>query len=316
MSTMATTSATGTLDHGPAAASALPPASLPPVGSRRLRWRQARAAFALEMRRLLTGGSGLALALFGGLPVAVVTCWVVVANVWISRQAAAGRPAEFADMADATVVFAALYRSFALAMIAFFACLMVFLNLVRRELRDRSLHYFFLSPVRREVVVAGKYAAGVAATFLVLGLSVALSHLLMYLPFLRLARPEVTRFFLSGPGFGHLAAYVGITLLATIGYGAVFLAISVHFKNPVLPALAVYGWEWLHFLLPPMLKKLAVIHYLGALVPVPVSEGPFALIGEQPPVWLALGGLLAFSAVLLALTMRRVRKMEVLYGED
>jgi hypothetical protein len=74
----------------------------------------------------------------------------------------------------------------------------------------------------------------------------------MYVPFLRLARPEVERFFLSGPGFAHLAAYVGITLLATIGYGAVFLAISVHVKNPVLPALAVYGWEWLHFLLPSL----------------------------------------------------------------
>lgn len=311
-----TTSPAGTVGHGPAAAATLPSPSLPPVGSPGLRWRQARAACALELRKLLTGGSGLALALFGGLPVGLVTCWVIVANIWISRQAATGGSNEFADMADATVVFAAVYRTFALTMIAFFACMMVFLNLVRREMRDRSLHYFFLSPVRREVVVAGKYAAGVAATFLVLGLSVALSHLMMYAPFLRLARPEVERFFLSGPGSGHLAAYVGITLLATVGYGAVFLAISVHFKNPILPALAVYGWEWLHFLMPPMLKKLSVIHYLGALVPVPVSEGPFALIGEQPPAWLALTGLLAFSAVLLALTMRRVRTMEVLYGED
>lgn len=315
MSTMTTTGPTGALDRG-GSAGMLPSASLPPVGSRRLRWRQARAAFGLEMRRLLTGGSGLALALFGSLPVGLVACWVVVANVWISRQAAAGGAVEFADMADATVIFATLYRSFALAMIAFFACLMVFLNLVRREMRDRSLHYFFLSPVRREVVVAGKYAAGVAATFLVLGLSVAISHLLMYVPFLRLARPEVERFFLSGPGLGHFAAYVGIALLATIGYGAVFLAISVHFKNPIVPALAVYGWEWLHFLLPPVLKKLSVVHYLSALLPVPVSEGPFALIGEQPPAWMALGGLLLFSAALLALTMRRVKRMEVIYGED
>lgn len=299
------------------AAARSPAVFLPATGGARLRWTQLRAAFSLELRKLLSGGSGIALALFGGLPVALVACWVAVAHLWISRRIAAGEVAgDFANVADATLVFAALYRGFALAMIAFFACLMVFLNLVRREMRDRSLHYFFLSPVRREVVVAGKYAAGVAATFLVLGLSVAISHLLMYVPFLRLARPEVERFFLSGPGLGHFAAYVGIALLATIGYGAVFLAISVHFKNPIVPALAVYGWEWLHFLLPPMLKKLSVIHYLAALVPVPVSDGPFALIGEQPPAWLALGGLLAVSAVLLALTMRRVRRMEVLYGED
>ena len=59
-----------------------------------------------------------------------------------------------------------------------------------------------------------------------------------------------------------------------------------------------------------------VIHYLTALVPVPVSEGPLALVGDKPPAWLAITGLLAFAAVLLALTMRRVRTMEVLYGED
>ena len=310
-----TTGAADALASGGVAAR--PSTPLPAVGSRRLRWAQTRAAFALEARKLLTGGSGVALALFGGLPVALVTCWVIVANVLISRQIRSGNvDGDFANLADATVVFAALFRGFALAMIVFFACMMVFVNLVRRELRDRSLHYYFLAPVRREVVLAGKYAAGVAATFLVLGLSVGLSHLLIYLPFLRVARNEVERFFLAGPGFAHLAGYLGITLLATIGYGAVFLALSVHVKNPVLPALAVYGWEWLHFLMPPMLKKLSVIHYLGALVPVPVDEGPFALVGEQPPAWLALGGLLAFSAVLLALTMRRVRRMEVVYGED
>ena len=292
--------------------------NLPPAGSRTLRWRQGRAAFALEVRKLLTGGSGVALALFGGLPVALVTCWVIVANILLSQKLgqAGVEAADFADVADATQMFAILYRSFALTMIVFFACMLVFLNLLRRELRDKALHYYFLAPVRREVVAAGKYVAGVAATFLVLGVSVALSYLLTFVPFLRIAGGEVERFFLSGTGIGHLAAYVGVTLLATIGYGAVFLALSVHFKNPVLPALAVYGWEWLHFLLPPVLKKLSVVHYLSALLPVPVSEGPFALIGELPPAWMALGGLLLFSAVLLALTMRRVARMEVIYGED
>lgn len=282
----------------------------------RLRWEQTRAVFALELRKLLTGGSGIALILFGALPVVLVGCWAAVALVLATRGNIGAELAEVADIADATVIFAALYRAFALSMIAFFACLVVFLNLIRRELRDRSLHYYFLAPARREVVVAGKYAAGVTATFLVLGTSIGLSHLLVYAPFLRLARQDVERFFLTGPGFAHLAGYLGVMLLATIGYGAVFLALSVYVKNPMLPALAVYGWEWLHFLLPPMLKKLSVIHYLTALVPVPVSEGPFALVGESPPPWLALLGLLTFSAVLVTLAMYRVRRMEVLYGED
>jgi ABC-type transport system involved in multi-copper enzyme maturation permease subunit len=288
-------------------------AALPPVGSRRLRWGQARAAFAMEVRKLLSGGSGLALALFGALPLLLAGIWLLAAYSEIASHADGG---DFASMADATTVFSVIFRAFVLPMIAFFACLVVFINLLRRELRDRSLHYYFLAPVRRELVVAGKFGAGVAGTFLVLGLSVGTAYLLLYVPFLRFAAEEVRRFFLSGPGFAHLATYVGVTLLATIGYGAVFLALSVHVKNPVLPALAIYGWEWLHFLLPPVLKKLSVIHYLSALLPVYVDEGPFAVIGEQPPAWLAVGGLLLFAAVLLALAMRRVARMEVLYGED
>ena len=47
--------------------------------------------------------------------------------------------------------------------------------------------------------------------------------------------------------------------------------------------LLLYGWEWLNFLLPPLLKKVSVIHYLNSLVPVPISEGPFAVVAEPTP---------------------------------
>jgi hypothetical protein len=49
---------------------------------------------------------------------------------------------------------------------------------------------------------------------------------------------------------------------------------------------------------------------------VPVSEGPFALLAAPPAPWLAVVGLLLFAGVLLALSARRVRRMEILYGED
>jgi hypothetical protein len=282
-------------------------AAVAPPASARLRRSQAWAVFLLELRKLLVGRGSIGLLLFGLAPVGLLGSWVVVALLYSE---------ELDSLADATVVFAAVYRGFILAMIVFFACVMVFLNLVRREVRDRSLHYYFLVPARREVVLFGKYAAGVAATSLVLGLSTVICHLLAYVPFLASAGPEVERFFRGGPGLAHLGAYLGVTVLGCLGYGAVFLALSLHFKNPILPALAVYGWEWLHFLLPPALKKLSVVHYLGALTPVPVSEGPFALLAAPPAPWLAVVGLLLFAGVLLALSARRVRRMEILYGED
>jgi ABC-type transport system involved in multi-copper enzyme maturation permease subunit len=292
-------------------------AAVAPPASARLRRSQAWAVFLLELRKLLVGRGSIGLLLFGLAPVGLLGSWVVVAALLSSEGVTVnGAGGEFGSLADATVVFAAIYRGFILAMIVFFACVMVFLNLVRREVRDRSLHYYFLVPARREVVLFGKYAAGVAATSLVLGLSTVICHLLAYVPFLASAGPEVERFFRGGPGLAHLGAYLGVTVLGCLGYGAVFLALSLHFKNPILPALAVYGWEWLHFLLPPALKKLSVVHYLGALTPVPVSEGPFALLAAPPAPWLAVVGLLLFAGVLLALSARRVRRMEILYGED
>ena len=41
----------------------------------------------------------------------------------------------------------------------FFGCLGIFMNLFRGEMLDKTLHFWFLMPVRREVLLAGKYVA-------------------------------------------------------------------------------------------------------------------------------------------------------------
>ncbi len=100
------------------------------------------------------------------------------------------------------------------------------------------------------------------------------------------------------------------------GYGAVFLALALYVRNPMIPAAAILGWEWLNFLLPPALKKISVIHYLQSLCPVPMPSGPFALPAEPTPAPLAIGGLLVLIVVLLTLAMRRARRLEVSYSAE
>ena len=100
------------------------------------------------------------------------------------------------------------------------------------------------------------------------------------------------------------------------GYGAVFLTLALYVRNRMLPAAAILGWEWINFLLPPTLKKVSVIHYLHSLCPLPLKDGPFAMPTEPTPAPIAVGGLLALIAVLLALAMRRARKLEVSYGAE
>ena len=84
----------------------------------------------------------------------------------------------------------------------------------------------------------------------------------------------------------------------------------------VAPALALFGWEAIHFLLPPVLKQLSVIHYLQALCPVPLSEGPFALLSNAPSTAGSIFGLLLLTLALLALSAQRIRRMEVAYLDD
>ena len=120
----------------------------------------------------------------------------------------------------------------------------------------------------------------------------------------------------DGAGLSQLFSYVLITILACIGYGAFFLVVGLFFRNPIIPALLLYGWEWINFLLPPLLKKISVIHYLNSLVPVPISEGPFAVVAEPTPAWIALPGLVIVTALVLILAGTRIRRMEIRYGSE
>jgi len=220
--------------------------------------------------------------------------------------------ADWADFQKYSTVYSILFNGLILRTVVFFGCAWIFMNLFRGELVDRSLHYYCLSAVRREVLVVGKYLSGlITAIVLFTGLTVV-SMLLLYLPL----GSQSVRFFLDGQGSTQLLTYAGITMLACVGYGAFFLVVGLFIRNPIIPALLLYGWEWLNFLLPPLLKKISVIHYLNSLVPVPVSEGPFAVIAQPTPAWIAVPSMLVVTAIVLAISAVRIRHMEIRYAGE
>ena len=210
-------------------------------------------------------------------------------------------------------IYSLIYNSLILRTVVFFGCAWIFMNLFRGEIVDRSLHYYFLSAARREVLVAGKFLSGlITATTLFTTVTIAS----MLLIFFAHSYGISVRFFLDGPGMTQLLTYAGITILACVGYGAFFLVVGLFFRNPIIPALVLYGWEWINFLLPPLLKKISVIHYLNSLVPVPISEGPFAVVAEPTPAWISVPGLLIVTALVLIGASIRIRRMEIKYGSD
>ena len=104
-----------------------------------------------------------------------------------------------------------------------------------------------------------------------------------------------------GPGLAHLRLDLLVVLLACLGYGAVFLAFSLLFKNPVVPAVMLAFWEGVNGALPAWLKHLSVTFYLKPLFPVELPMkgilSLFTVVTEPTPRWLAVTGLFVFCLV-------------------
>jgi hypothetical protein len=121
---------------------------------------------------------------------------------------------------------------------------------------------------------------------------------------------------LSGDGLAEIGAYLAVTVFASAAYGALFLLAGLFFKNPMVPAALFFGWELLTPFLPGYLKVLSVVHYLGSLEPVPISQGPYALLAQPVPGWLSVVALLAISIGLLTLSAWKTRHLEVTYSTE
>jgi ABC-type transport system involved in multi-copper enzyme maturation permease subunit len=263
--------------------------------------RQAGAIFRQELRKNLWGKRALLIYLLALFPVFLMAMLALV-NLEDIR----------ANFSDANEVYSAVYQGLILRTVIFFGCAWMFMNLFRGEVVDRSLHYYFLSPVRREVLVVGKYLSGLASAIILFLMTTLVSVFFIYAA----GYPSSTQFLFNGPGLNQILAYMGITVLACVGYGAVFLVIGLFFRNPIVPALLVFALEWINFLLPPLLKKVSVIHYLQSLAPVPMSEGPFAVVAEPTPAWISVPSLIIFTLIVLALASIRIRRMEIRYGGE
>ena len=265
--------------------------------------RQTAAIFRLEITKNFLGRRSILLYLLALLP--------IVPLALLAPFTPPG--SEWQDFTQYSMIFAVFYGGFILRTVVFFGCAWIFMNLFRGDIVDRSLHFYFLSPVRREVLVVGKYLSGLVTSIVLFSATTIICMLLLYFPHFP---TESGRFFFDGAGMGHLLTYTGITILACIGYGAFFLVVGLFIRNPIIPAVLLYFWEWLNFLLPPLLKKISVIHYLHSLAPIPVSEGPFAVVAEPTPAWIAVPSLVIVTIIVLIIASFRIRQMEIRYGSD
>jgi ABC-type transport system involved in multi-copper enzyme maturation permease subunit len=276
------------------------------VSLAQLRRRQLLAVMRLELRKSLLGLRALWVYFLAFAP-------SVMAGLHSLRALGGGHE----DGLDGdTEVLAGFIQFYYLRVGIFFGALGVFTRLFRGDMNERSLHYTLLVPMRREVLACGKFAAGVVTMTLIFGGAVLATFVATYAHH---GRAAVDFVFARG-GLAHLGAYLLVTVLAGVGYGALFLLLGLLFRNPVLPALAVLGWESINRILPGALKPASVIFYLEPLLPIEVPArglaALFAIPAEPISPYLAVPGLLLVSAAILAAACWRARSTEIRYGGD
>src|SRR3984957_5648817 len=219
-------------------------------------------------------------------------------------------------MSQDTAILADIIQLYYIRLAIFFGCLGIFSRLIRGEMIERSLHFYLLSPVRREVLLLGKFAAGSISALLLFGAAISADFVLIYVGFGAAGRDYV----FNGPGLGQWEAYLLIVVLACLGYGAVFLLLSMVFRNPTPAAMLVLGWETINPILPSLLQKFSVVFYLHHLMPVSVAaEALFALLTVQTePVSgrASTLGLLLLIAVVLFYSCYRIRTLEIRYTTE
>src|SRR5579863_246523 len=77
---------------------------------------------------------------------AFIPAVILVLHLFIDRHS------DF-NISDDTAVLAGVVQLYYVRLGIFFGCLGIFSRLIRGEMLERSLHYYLLSPVRREVIL-------------------------------------------------------------------------------------------------------------------------------------------------------------------
>ena len=241
---------------------------------------------------------------------ALIPVIIILIHYFLDKRASPSR------LEEDTLVLAGIVQLYYLRLGIFFACMGIFTWLFRGEMVERTLHYQFLVPVRKEVLVVGKFLAGAVISVALFEAAVLACF---YLTYSRLGSTGRSYVF-EGPGLSQLGSYLLVTALACVGYGAMFLALSLLFKNPIIPGVMLMGWEAVAPIFPSWAQRMSVTFYLKHLCPVKLPvDGPmaiFTIVAEPVSPFIAILGLLSLTIAILVISCFLIHRLEVTYTAE
>ena len=229
----------------------------------------ARGVFDLALEGMLWSGRTVVMAGLLALPIVRA----IVYRLVLARFPAA-RVSAF-DLYGRMVVF--FYLRFAVPLTALFYAT----ALIADEVEGRTLTYLLTRPIRRESILAGKFAAYVVTT-----LTLALPAVLLTFFTLMTVRGRAN---LCG-AVPDLLRDLGVVTVALLAYGAVFTLFGVLLKRPVIPGLLfIFVWELFLPSFPGYVPYVTLTAYLRSLVRHrPAQEGVSEIFAQVLPTALCL----------------------------
>jgi ABC-2 type transport system permease protein len=173
--------------------------------------------------------------------------------------------------------------------------------LVADEIDNRTITFLITRPVRKYSIILGKFSAYMLEALLILVPPMLLTFLII-----------ATDSGMSSDFAASLSVFsrwLGVTMLALIVYGAIFTCFGAFARRPVIfGMLFAFGWEKTVLIVPGIIKKFSVIHYLMSVSseePVMQEFGVSLPRGAIPnsPVLLSIVVLLIIAIIFLGLSI-------------
>src|SRR6266446_3202978 len=133
--------------------------------------RQIGAIMRLDVKRNFFGKRAVLIYLLALMPIGLLSLMAILPPAFA-----------WADFSQYPLRFSLIYNALILRTVIFFGCAWIFMNLFRGEIVDRSLHYYFLSAVRREVLLAAKYLSGLVTAIILFATVTVVCMLLLFFP--------------------------------------------------------------------------------------------------------------------------------------
>ncbi|HRR31566.1 MAG TPA: ABC transporter permease subunit, partial [Candidatus Sumerlaeia bacterium] len=189
------------------------------------RSRQMLTIVNLSIRRYLFTRNMWVLVILGGLPLIFVALIIL------------GKP--ITSLTDANRAFQMTFRIYYIHFSIFFIASIFGFSLLRKEVDDRTLHYLFMQPVNRSLIIFSKYFGYIVVTWTYLSAAFLLTYFIMFLPFgLNVMKREL---FHMGRAVS-LIQECFVMLLALGLYGAVSMVMGTIFKSAWY-GIIFYLWE-------------------------------------------------------------------------